>query len=404
MFNGRWQELPPTAGLPLKARDFGLSTAPDLALKAAEFLAAPYTGVACSGTACLVCILNALKKLAPSRDTVIIPAYNCPLVVLAIAHCGLRVVLCDLNAEGIDMDHAMLSLLCNERTLAVIPAHIGGRVMNVAAAARIAHAQGAFIVEDAAQAFGARVKDESVGLQADAGFFSLAVGKGLTLYEGGIWVTKDTLLAQTIAASARQVLKKAPGKELQRCLELAAYALVYRPGLLRLFYGNALRHDLARGKPEEAVGDVFDADFPLHGISRWRQRIGCHAMNRLPEFLKQTSQQARSRLEILNAIPGIQTFDDMQPDAQGVWPVLLVQVPQQNIRDRIMDELWGSGLGVSRMFIHALPDYAYLRPWLAAGELPHARALAARTLTVTNSLWLDDTGFSTICSVLRRYL
>jgi len=61
-------------------------------------------------------------------------------------------------------------------------------------------------------------------------------------------------------------------------------------------------------------------------------------------------------------------------------------------------------LGVSRMFIHALPDYTYLRPWLAAGESPHARAFASRTFTITNSLWLDDADFSAICTALQHYL
>ena len=87
---------------------------------------------------------------------------------------------------------------------------------------------------------------------------------------------------------------------------------------------------------------------------------------------------------------------------EGVWPCLMLCLPDQEKRDRALDVLWGSGLGVTRMFIHALPDYDYLRSCVPQGSYPNARDLAARTLTITNSLWLDDAGFARIVAVLER--
>lgn len=398
----RWLELPPTAGLPVQAGDF-LPGPADLTTRAADFLGVSRVGLACSGTACLVTILHALRTLQPARDTVIIPAYSCPLVVLAIAHCGLRPELCDLQADGFDFDHAMLACLCNERTLAIVPTHLGGRVADVATTAHIARGHGAYTIEDAAQAFGARFDNSSVGLVGDAGFFSLAVGKGLTLYEGGLWICRDSALQEAIEQAARKILRPSLQMELQRCVELAGYAAAYRPSLLRLVYGNGLRRELARGNLAEAVGDVFDEDIPLHTVSRWRQRIGSHALKRLPAFIGQTRRQAAERIAQLEAIPGIRIIGDAVPGGEGVWPVLMLRLRDEASRDRVLAELWGSGLGVSRMFIHALHDYDYLRPWLPAGACPNARSFAAQTLTITNSPWLGDADFGSICTTLQRY-
>ena len=89
-------ELPPTAGLPLHWRDFVPTAAPSLARSLARVLeldddAATLT---CSGTAALVLALNALKRVSARRE-VIVPAYTCPLLAIAVAHCGLALRVCD---------------------------------------------------------------------------------------------------------------------------------------------------------------------------------------------------------------------------------------------------------------------------------------------------------------------
>jgi dTDP-4-amino-4,6-dideoxygalactose transaminase len=88
------------------------------------------------------------------RSEVVAPAYTCPLVALAIAQCGLQLRLCDLRADALDMDPVCLQRLCSDRTLAVLPTHLCGRVADVDAALQCARAVGAYVIEDAAQALG----------------------------------------------------------------------------------------------------------------------------------------------------------------------------------------------------------------------------------------------------------
>lgn len=398
------REIPPTAGLPPRWSDLApfAGTAPqhgDLARVAAVFLGVDEVQVECSGTASLVVALTALHRLS-GRRVVVVPAYTCPLVALAVAYCGLELRLCDLAADSIDFDAQQLARLCDRDTLAIVPTHLAGRVADVDAALRIARAAGAFVIEDAAQALGARRGGRSLGLDGDVGFFSLAVGKGLTTFEGGLMIARDAALRRELARTSREIVPHRFGWELRRSLQLLGYHALYRPALLGLAYGAPLRRALRRGDPIAAVGDDFDADIPLHTLGRWRRSVGARAFARLPAFLDACAAQAQRRKARLSRIDGVEVLDD-PPGAAGTWPFLLLRLRDERMRDAALRDLWGAGLGVSRLFIHALPDYGYLQPVVGEHDVPNARAFAATTLTVSNSPWLDDATFEAICARLQ---
>jgi len=401
--NRPFSEVPPTAGLPPRWRDLLPSGAGDLARAAAGFIGVDEVQLECSGTASLVIALTAMHRLS-GRRAVIVPAYTCPLVALAVAHCGLELRLCDLAPGSIDFDATQLARACDRDTLAVVPTHLGGRVADIATAKAIAANVGAFVIEDAAQALGARVEGRSVGLDGDAGFFSLAVGKGLTTFEGGLLVARDERLREAFARVAREVAPFRFDLELKRLLQLFAYHVAYRPLLLGLAYGMPLRQALREGDPIAAVGDDFSADIPLHTLGRWRQGVGARAFARLSDFLATCTAQAQRRKARLARIPGIEIVDD-PVGAQGVWPFFMLRLRDEATRDAALRELWAAGVGVSRLFIHALPDYAYLQPIVGkfaddGGDVPNARAFAATMLTISNSPWLGEATFESICAVL----
>jgi dTDP-4-amino-4,6-dideoxygalactose transaminase len=393
------RDAPPTAGLPLLAADlFGRDS--DLEGAIAGFLGVPEVQLECSGTAALIVILTALRRMS-LRDTVVVPAYTCPLVALAIAQCGLKMSVCDLEQDSLDMDERHLRRLCNERTLAVMPTHLGGRVADVATALLCARAVGAWTIEDAAQALGARVGGSSVGLQGDIGFFSLAVGKGLTIFEGGVLISRDPSIREVLRDVSQAIVPRSWRWELRRCVELLGYAALYRPRGLRLAYGIPLRRALARHDWVAAAGDDFAERVPLHVPGAWRRSVGVRALRRLPAFLAAARGRALHRRTRLAAVQGLQVLGDAC--GVGVWPVLMVLLPDAAARDAALQALWGGGYGVSLPFVHTLPDYEYLSgivPHAGPHELPHARNLAARMLAVSNSPWLADSDFESVLGIL----
>jgi len=397
----RHGEIPPTAGLPLRLGDL-LPRTSSLTERAAEFIGLPRLELECSGTASFVLALSALHRLT-GRRSVIVPAYTCPLVALAISRCGLKLVSCEQLAGSFEMDPDALNAVCSSDTLAVVPTHIAGRVADTHAIRSIAHRHGAFLIEDAAQAFGARADNKTVGAEADLAFFSLAVGKGLSTFEGGLWFARDPALHTAALVERDALIKSDFAFELWRCLQLLGYAALYRPLPLRAVYGRPLRQALAQGDVAEAIGDVFDTDIPLHTMSGWRQGVGARALTRLADFQRALKTQASQRLPALRALPGVTVLDDA-PGCEGAWPTLFVLLPTQAARDAALELLWRARLGVSRLFAQTLGDYDYLSSIVPRADTPAARDFAARSLTISNSLWLDDERFDYIVRTLRTVL
>ncbi len=395
-------ELPPTAGLPLSYGDFvGPSPGP-LTEVLADFLRVAKVGVECSGTACLIVILETLK-VRSGRRTVIVPAFTCPLVVLAIQYCGLQTRLCDVWPDSFELCPTALAQALDQDVLAVVPAHLGGRVANLGEVITLARACGASVIEDAAQALGAQYLGRTVGLQGDAAFFSLAAGKGLTLYEGGVWMARDPALHAAIAATSQQLVKSKPLFETWRKLQLLGYGLFYRPQLLRWVYGAPLRRALRRGDLVEAAGDRFDPDIPVHRVSRWRSNVGSRSLARLPTWQAATQRRAKERLPILESLPGVKVLQDA-PGGNGTWPLFMLLLPEPQLRDLVLQECWGAGLGIGCMFLRALGGYPELRGIVGDAAYPQADDFASRSLTLSNSLWLDPPAFEQVTTLLQRYL
>ena len=394
------RELPPTAGLPMQASDF-LPGGGDLREILASQLGTPPLQLTCSGTHALLIALRTLRRRAPRRDTVIMAAYTCPLVPIAVHSLGLRVQLCDTRRGHFDFDPGQLKRLADARTLAILPTHLGGRIADVDLANEVARAAGAWVIEDAAQALGARVGNSSVGLRGDIGFFSLAAGKGLSLHEGGLLVSRDDALRAALAEHAAEQTHFNLRWELLRSVQLLGLAACYRPSLLSLVYGNPLRRALQRGDLEEAVGDIFALDIPQHRVSRWRQNIGANAARRLPAFLQAGRLRALQLRVQLAQLPAVEVVDGLAGTG-GTWPMLMLLLPSQQARDGVLKELWPRGLGVSRMFIHALPDYTYLRGIVPGDPMPNARDFAARMLTLGNSAWQTREDTAEILQALAR--
>ncbi len=394
-----WGEVPPTAGLPTRWSDWwpGRTHA---ALRPANI---PHAQLECSGTACLIVALKALRVMSSRRD-VIVPAYTCPLVPLAIAHCGLRVRLCDTRRDHFDMDPEVLATMCDEETLAIVPTHLGGRIADVAHAVACARATGAWVIEDAAQAWDATVNGSPVGLEGDCAFFSLAVGKGITTYEGGVLVTRDPALRERLRASSDMTIRKSWSVEVLRLLQLLGYTALYRPLGLRWSYGTLRRWHLRRKDWIKAIGDNFSASIPLHKVSAWRQRIGERAARRWPAFSRQLQMQAWKRLARLESLPGVRVMKD-GAHAQGTWPFFILLMPSLAVRDAVLSVLAPSRLGVSRLFAHALPDYPYLQSRIDGSSPTHnARRFADCTLTVSNSLWLSDADFDDLVAQMTNVI
>ncbi len=245
-------EVPPTAGLPLKWREL-LPGSRSLERELATFLHTPSAQIECSASAALVVALTALKSHSVRRQ-VVIPAYTCPLVALAVVQAGLQPIACDTRAGHFDFCPDALRAACNEETLAIIPTHLAGRLADMAAITTIAENVGAYVVEDAAQALGALWQRHAAGTVGDIGVYSLGVGKGLTIYGGGVLVANTEPLRQQLLTTGASIVPRETKGDARRMLQLIGYTALYRPAALTFAYGVPLRRHLFHDRLIEAVG------------------------------------------------------------------------------------------------------------------------------------------------------
>lgn len=396
------REVPPTDGLPLRFADL-LPGAGDLTETLAAQLGTPPMLLTCSGTVAFMVALRTLSEREPCRRDVVVPAYTCPLVAIAVHALGLRLRLCDTRVGHFDMDESALSGMCNEETLAVVPTHLAGLAADVDAANRIARRVGAWVIEDAAQALGALDHGRSVGLRGDIGFFSLAAGKGLSIYEGGLLISRDATLRDALRRTHEAMLPYDRRWEWRRSLELLGLAALYRPVGLTVAYGMPLKRRLRRGDTVAAVGDDFPESIPMHRVGAWRQGVGARAAARWPDFLAERRARAARRIDRLRRIDGLDVLVPRE-DSEGSWPFLLLRFPDAARCNAVLGDLWCAGVGVSRLFVHALTDYAYLADRVPRTPTPHARSFAQCTATLSNSAWLDDATFERVARAIERAL
>jgi len=400
-------ELPPTAGLPLRFADIVAGYGGMLAARQkqlsfeqalAQFLQIDEVDLYSSGSLCLSIAFETLRELT-GRKRVILPGYTCPLVPIAAHLAGVEPVLCDTKVDSWQFDEKMLAQLCDSSIAAVVPTNIAGMPGNLTAVKQIAKASGAFVIEDAAQSLGAKLNGQAAGHAADIAIYSLSAGKGLSLYDGGIIAVRDRDLRQKIRAVAARRISKQPLVNLLRNIQVLGLWLLYNPNGLPLVYGNELRHGLKDGDLVKAVGENFDFELSAYQYDELRKRIGSSALLRLPEFVRQNRRRALKRSEIL-AREGLRVLAEPE-GAEGNWPFIMILLNSEQQRDEVMSRLWTAGLGVTRLFIHDLASYEYLRPIVPRQETPNAHSFAARTFTITNSHWLSDEDFAGIVRTIK---
>lgn len=134
-------------------------------------------------------------------DEVIVPSHTFIATWLAVMYAGARPVPVEPDGRTMNLDAARVEAAITSRTKAVMAVHLYGQPADMDAIAEIGKRHGLKIIEDAAQAHGARYKGRRAGSLGDAAGFSFYPGKNLgALGDGGAVVTNDAALAGRIRA------------------------------------------------------------------------------------------------------------------------------------------------------------------------------------------------------------
>lgn len=157
--------------------------------------------VACSsGTSALTLILSAMG-IGPG-DEVVVPAFGCAPLASTVLAQGATPVFADVDPHALTMDPEHAEALVNDRTRALMPAHMFSVMADMPRLRALATKVGVRLVEDSALAQGGVLAGRPAGRWGDAGVYSFVQVKVFGMPgEGGVVLTDDTDLAERVRMS-----------------------------------------------------------------------------------------------------------------------------------------------------------------------------------------------------------
>ena len=268
-------------------------------------------------------------------DEVIVPSNTYIATWLAVSQVGATPVPVEPDAKTFNLDPGRLAAALTSRTKAILPVHLYGQPADMDPIMAFARQHGLKVIEDNAQAQGARYKNRRTGSLGDAAGHSYYPGKNLGAFgDAGAITTDDAALADRVRTLRNYGSKKKYYNEVKG-------------------YNSRL--------------DELQAAFlrvKLRKLDEWNARRGVVAEN----YLKK-----------LAGVEGLQL--PFVPEWAGpVWHLFVVRHPQ---RDRLQGQLTAAGIGT--MIHYPVPPHlsgAYAGDGWSPGTFPLAENLAATVLSL----------------------
>jgi perosamine synthetase len=392
----------PPAAAPINLKDLsgGLAGLWDDASSLARFqqslksyFGADFIGLVSSGRAALVLILEALHHLAPARRQVIIPAFTCWTVPAAVVRAGLQPIPCDLAANTFDYDFTKLLALLGADTLCVVAHHLYGVPANMDRLHQMLAGSGVFLVDDAAQAMGAKLAGKWLGTYGDVGLYSLGRGKNFSTVAGGIILTSKDMIAAQLTHVCTMI---------DRYGATEAIAQLLKAGFLSLFIHPRL-YGLPAHLPGLKLGQtVFNPDFPVALMSGVQVGLAQAWVSKLETFFQARRTNALHLLEVLKGLT--KAACPVDSTSAGNGPRLPIFISDYRARHALLEASSNQGLGISLTYPDAVDGIPFFREASWQGSFPQARKIAREIVTLPIHPLLTDHDLERLGSVLLRYL
>jgi len=161
-----------------------------------EYLHVPYVTLFTNGHLALEGIIEACGFERGSE--IITTPFTFASTTHAIVRSGMKPVFCDIKKDDFTIDETKIEDLITDKTVAIMPVHVYGKMCNVDAIDAIAKKHSLKVIYDAAHAFGVNYKGVSSACYGDASMFSFHATKVFNSIEGGAVCFKDPELLEVL--------------------------------------------------------------------------------------------------------------------------------------------------------------------------------------------------------------
>lgn len=321
-------------------------------------------------TSCTAALHIALQALGIKKgDEVIVPAITTVSTPYAALYNGAKAVFADVEPDTLCMDPKDFERKITSKTKAVIPVHLGGHSCDMDAIMKIARTRSIFIVEDCANALGAKYKGERVGSFGDIGCFSFEAKKNMTTGDGGMLTTDDEKIAQKLRAlrwygSASDTWK--------RFAKGAKYSWHYDVTELGWKYN---------------MNDVIAA-------------IGLGQFKKLPGILARKDKIRAKYNKTLKGMQWLEVAHDRAHTKSGWW--LYVVRVKHGLRDQFMAYMAEHGVTTS---VHFPPVYhhSYFKSIGVSAHCPAAERVADEIVSLPLFASMSDKEFNYVVKTIKMF-
>lgn len=319
----------------------------------ADFVAAREGIAVCNGTVALHLALAALG--IGSGDEVIVPTFTYVASVNAITYTGATPVFVDSEPDYWNLDPTLIDGLVTANTKAILVVHLYGHPADMDPIMEIGRRHRIPVLEDAAEAHGARYRGRCVGSIGHAGAFSFFGNKIITTGEGGMVVTNDEDFAATC------------------------------------------RHLRGQGvSPSRTYWhDVVGFNYRMTNVAA---AIGVAQLERVDEVLARKRHIAALYRGRLEGVAGV-TLQREAEWASAVWWMVSILV-DPDVRDALMQFMSENGVETRPFFYpaHQLPMYAN------KGSYPVAEKLGASGINLPSFPELTEAEVDLVCGLVARFM
>lgn len=345
-----------------------------------------------SGRSALILILLSLKNLS-KRSKVILPAYSCSTVVQSVLAAKLTPVFCDLSTNTLDLDRERLHQLIDNDVLAIVPTHLYGLAQDISDLVELGRDNGFYLIEDAAQSFGAMVAGKLVGSMGDAGFFSLGRGKCIPSGHGGVIIASKRCAA-AISETVHQAVGRSSRPDLGSLAAFFGYAIATKPFAWWLIDHSPLN-------PADQGMDIQSLPaIEFMELTAVQAGIGSSILERSQKINTARRANANHLIKLLSTFSFIQ-FPEISPQSIPVFLRLPFIVDQKSRGALLFESLKRQGIGISKSYYRTLPDLYAGKIESNPGDFPGANRIAECLYTLPTHSYINENDFNNIVNTLQ---
>jgi perosamine synthetase len=265
-------------------------------------------------------------------DEVIMADTNWIATAAPIVHLGARPVFVDVLADSWCLDPQRVEAAITPRTKAIIAVHLYGNLCDMDPLLAIGRRHGVAVVEDAAEGLGSIYHGRRAGSMGRFATFSFHGSKTLTTGEGGLFVTDDAELYETVLTLSN--------------------------------------HGRARGETRQFWPERVGFKYKMSNI---QAAMGCAQLERMTELLERKREIFLYYREQIARLPGASTNPEPPGTRNGAWMPTVVFAPQSGVsRERLQREFAAENIDARVFFwpLSSLPTFAPVKDNVAAYSLP----------------------------------